>query len=154
MNDLAINHAGHSSFDEMEFALTLHPSADCPVVHRFTPGMYIREVSVPKGTIVATMQHATQHPFIISKGSMQVMSEKEGAVTLTAPHCGITQPGTRRMAYALEDTVWTTFHATLETDIEKIASDILAPYVNPLLGAGNPSNNQWRLSLPADQLTP
>jgi hypothetical protein len=72
-------------------------------------------------------------------------------VTYTAPYFGITQPGTRRMAYALEDTIMIALHPTEETDIEKIAEAILEPHDNPLLGSSG--NEQWRLSLPPKQLT-
>ena len=137
-----------ATLDEMEFALTHYPTAACPVVHRFTPGLYIREITMPKGAMITSMEHKTQHPFVISKGIVEVVSENEGPVTYCAPHFGITQPGTRRMLNILEETVWTTFHPTEETDIEKIAAEVLIPHVNPLLGEGNPSNNQWRISLP------
>ena len=137
-----------TALDEMECAMLRYPQADCPVVHRFTPGLYVREITMPKGSMITSMEHNTQHPFVISKGSVQVISENEGPVTYTAPYCGITQPGTRRILRILEDTVWTTFHPTQETDIEKIAEEILVPHINPLLGEGNQSNNQWRISLP------
>jgi len=126
--------------------------ADCPVVHRFTPGLYVREITMPAGTLITSMMHKTEHPFVISKGSVKVISENEGPVTYTAPYCGITKPGTRRVLCVLTDTVWTTFHPTSETDVEKIAGDILIPRINPLLGENNPSNNQWRISLPAKQI--
>jgi hypothetical protein len=50
-----------------------------------------------------------------------------------APYFGITEPGTRRVLVMLEDTVWTTFHATELTDPEEIAKAILVEYENPLL---------------------
>jgi hypothetical protein len=38
---------------------------------------------------------------------------------------GQTQPGMKRVIYAITDTVWTTFHVTEETDVDKIAEQIL-----------------------------
>jgi hypothetical protein len=90
---------------------------EIPVTHRFTPHLYIREVCVPAGSGVLTYQHKTEHPFVVSKGKILVWTKEQGAVLIQAPFTGITKPGTCRLAVALEDTVWTTFHATDETDI-------------------------------------
>jgi len=109
--------------------------------HRFTPGMYIREVTMPTGLLVVSMKHLTEHPFVISKGRVKVFSENEGAVIYEAPYTGITQADTQRALLILEETVWTTFHATDETDVEKIVSEITEPNEDRLL-------NQWRDSLP------
>jgi hypothetical protein len=135
-----------TNIDELEAALAAGGVADCPVIHRFTPGMYVREIHIPAGTIGTSMEHRTEHPFVISKGCIHVISESEGKVVYEAPYCGITQPGTRRVLYAETDTIWTTFHATEETDVDKIGEAILEPHVNPLL----PESllNQWKLQTP------
>lgn len=92
---------------------------EIPVSHKFTPGMYIREVMVPAGTGVITMVHKTSHPFVVSAGKILVWTKEAGVVFLKAPYTGVTTPGTCRVAIALEDTVWTTFHSnpTDELDI-------------------------------------
>ena len=135
-----------STIDEMEAAIAANGAAECPVVHRFTPGMYIREILIPAGTLGTSMEHRTEHPFVISQGTVYVMSENEGKVIYTAPHCGITKPGTRRVLYAETDVIWITFHATEETDVDKIGEAILEPHINPLV----PDNllNQWKLQHP------
>lgn len=106
---------------------------EMPVTHRFTPGLYIREIHIPAGTLLTSAIHRTEHPFIISKGRIAVISENEGRVIYEAPHCGITKPGTRRVLHAETDTVWTTFHATEETDVARICAAILEPHANELL---------------------
>lgn len=138
-----------STIDEMEYAMAQHEPFECPIVHRFAPGLYIREMTLPAGVLTTSMEHKTAHAFVVSKGKIEVISENEGAVIYEAPYCGITQPGTRRMAYAVEETVWTTFHVTEETDVETIANEILEPRSNPLLGEGQESFEQWRKSLPS-----
>jgi hypothetical protein len=132
--------------DELEAAIVASdkPRAECPVVHRFTPGLYIREIHIPAGTLLTSMEHRLEHPFVISKGKVEVYSETEGAVIYQAPHTGITKPGTRRGILAIEDTVWTTFHVTEETDVEKIGEAILAPHFNPLLASNDPRLEAWR----------
>lgn len=104
-----------------------------PITHRFTPGLYIREMKASAGSILAGRTHKFEHPFILSKGKLTVFSETGGLQELTAPFIGITKPGTARLAYFHEDTVWTTFHPTELTDIDEIEAYIMEPFWNPLL---------------------
>jgi hypothetical protein len=131
------------TIDEFEAAIINGPRVDCPVTNRFTPGLYIREIFMPAGAFVTSMEHKTEHPFVISKGKVMVTSENEGQVIYEAPHIGVTTPGTRRALYIIEDTVWTTFHVTDETDVEKIGLEILAPHNNILIEPDHPSLNMW-----------
>jgi hypothetical protein len=116
--------------DELEVALAQLPRVELPVTHRFTKGMYIREIQIPAGTMLTSMTHKTEHPFVISEGAIKVTSDNEGSVIYEAPHTGITKPNTRRALHALTDVVWTTFHVTDETDVEKICEQILEPQDN------------------------
>jgi hypothetical protein len=134
--------------DRLEQSMSGMTPREMPVTHRFTPGLYIREIHIPAGTLLTSMEHKTRHPFVVSKGRIAVMSENEGRVVYQAPFTGITEPGTRRALFAETDTIWTTFHATDKTSVEEIAGDILEPHQNPLLGADHPALNQWRRELP------
>ena len=135
--------------DDLEVALVKLPRVDVPVTHRFTDGMYIRELRIPEGTMITSMVHKTEHPFVISEGVAKVTSDHEGSVILEAPYTGITKPNTRRALHALTDVVWTTFHATTETDVEKIADKILeAPRLNHLQLENQKFLPQYRESLP------
>lgn len=89
---------------------------EVPTFHKFTEGMYIREVHVPAGVIFTSMTHKTQHPFVISKGVCDICNEVGEVQRYAAPHTGITEPGTRRVFLVQEDLVLTTFHATDITD--------------------------------------
>jgi len=112
----------------------LGESPDCVrVVHRFTPGLYIRECHMLAGHMVISKIHKTEHPFVISQGRCSVYSENGGVEHLSAPHTGITQPGTRRVIAVHEDTIWTTFHPTEKTDPVEIERDIIEPHENPVL---------------------
>ncbi|HVX56984.1 MAG TPA: hypothetical protein VHA37_04580 [Candidatus Saccharimonadales bacterium] len=114
--------------DALQVRLSQLPAVPCPVVHRFTPGLYIREIFMPKGTLIISKLHKTEHPFVISKGQAVVWTEEAGVVHLRAPHCGITRPGTRRVLFIQEDCVWTTFHPTQKTDLEEIEKDVIEPH--------------------------
>jgi hypothetical protein len=114
-------------FDELEAKMAAQPQIRLPLNHIFTPGLYIREVLLPKGTLLTSKIHMLEHPFVISHGRVRVWSGIDGEESqeLGAPYTGITKPGTRRIIYAYEDTIWTTFHVTNETDIRKIERDII-----------------------------
>lgn len=134
--------------DELEAALVEFPKAECPVTHRFTPGMYIREVIIPAGTMATSAIHRTEHPFVVSKGVCYVTTGDGERMVIKAPHTGITKPGTRRAVYAETEVVWTTFHATDEKNVETIGLEILQPHENDLI-EDKTKLNQWRDSLPA-----
>lgn len=130
-----------TSIEDLESALAELPPADMPVTHRFTPGLYIREILIPAGTIATSMEHRTEHPFVLSAGVVEVVDSHGQAQLLQAPYTGITRPGTKRALRALTDVVWTTFHVTDKTDVEQIAAEILVPQPDP-------ARNQWRRELP------
>lgn len=130
-----------TSIADLEAALAQLPPAEMPVTHRWTPGLYIREIHIPAGVIATTMEHRTEHPFVLSAGVVEVVDSHGQAQLLQAPFTGITRPGTKRALRALTDVVWTTFHVTDKTDVEEIAADLLEP--NP-----DPARNQWRDQLP------
>jgi hypothetical protein len=104
-------------------AAASQPQIHCPLEHRFTPGLYIREIRMPKGAVIVSRKHLTEHPFIVSQGHAAVLTD-EGVQQIRAPYCGITKPGTQRILYIHEDCVWTTFHPTNETDPEKIVAAV------------------------------
>ena len=123
--------------DVLQFSLGQLPQVECPLVHRFTPGLYTREIFMPKGTLIISRVHKTEHPFAVLAGRATVWAEDGGVVTVEAGHLGITQPGTRRMLYILEDCRWATFHPTTETDLAKLQDELTStPDVGHLEGWG------------------
>ena len=139
--ELAVPSSGDVAFTEAvqqridDLASCLQVGIDCGALvdvrqqlrHVFTPGLYARELSLPRGTIVVTKIHNTEHPFVVSKGVVRVFIEGVGWETITAPHLGVTKPLTRRVALIVEDCVWTTFHPTNKTTPEEVESDVIIP---------------------------
>ena len=101
------------------------PQVDCPLIHRFTPGLYTREIFMPKGTFIISKIHKTEHPFVIVKGVVSVWVEGVGVKKFEAPYVGITKPGTRRILFIHEDCSWLTFHATDKTTPEDAEEDVI-----------------------------
>lgn len=79
-------------------------------VHHFADGLYAREILIPAGTILTGKVHSTEHLNIVSKGRIAVWTE-DGMKIIAAPCTIVSRPGTKRVGFALEDTVWTTIHA-------------------------------------------
>ena len=123
-------------FKDVEKVMSEHPDvqfgdAAAPLVHRFADGLYIREITMPKGMLVMSKIHKTTHPYFIMRGDVSVMSES-GMTRITAPFHGITKAGTQRLLYMHEETVWMTVHATDETDLDKIEDHLIAKDYNDL----------------------
>lgn len=136
MGNVVINRKNDDRIDQLEQAMVENlPAVNCPVIHRFTDKMYIREIYMPAGTLVTSKIHKTHHPFVVSMGSVSVKIDDGEWQLIEAPYSGTTLPGTRRVLYINSDTIWTTFHVNEDndTDVEKIEKRILEPYENKLL---------------------
>ena len=101
----------------------------CVVTHHFAPGMYIREMLIPEGTVIVGKLHRHAHANTISLGMLEVATEFD-KYQIHAPYTFVSEPGTKRVVVALTDVIWTTYHlnptdtrdlAVLEREI--IASD-------------------------------
>lgn len=107
------------------------PQVDIPLVHRFSNGLYAREIFIPKGTILVGKIHRYESLNIVSMGDITVLTE-DGAKRVQAPYTVVSPPGTKRVGFANEDTVWTTIHATDETDLGKLEDDLILNEYDPL----------------------
>lgn len=100
------------------------PPVEIEPVHYHAKGLYAREIFIPKGTLLTGKIHRSEHLNIISKGDISVVTEF-GTKRIVAPFTMVSQPGTKRVGYANEDTVWTTIHATDEVEIEKLEAELV-----------------------------
>ena len=134
--------------NRLEAALVQGEQAICPLIHSFTPGIYIRQIFIPAGTLMTSRVHKTEHHFILLKGVIVVKSDFED-VTYRGPFIGITAPGTRRALLALEDTVWLTIHANPDdiTDPDLIIGTITDVADNPFVDQEDPRYNNWKTGI-------
>jgi len=139
--------AEEDAMNRLEAALMDGEQITCPLVHSFTPGIYIRQIFIPAGAMITSRVHKTEHHFIILKGVIVVKSGTEDVV-YRAPYMGITDPGTRRALLAIEDTVWATIHANPDdiTDPDVIVETITDAANNPLIDPDDPRANGWKTS--------
>lgn len=101
------------------------PQIEIPLKHYFSKGVYGREIEFAKGSLLIGKIHKHQTMNVISKGEVSVFSI-DGVIRAKAPHTFVSSPGAKRVIYAHEDSVWTTFHGTHETDLEKIEEEFIA----------------------------
>lgn len=140
MNDLrAARHHDYQPADMREKVLVLEaeieklPQVDCPVRHHFAPGIYAREITIPKGTVLTGAIHKMQNLAILSAGRLRLVTD-DGTVEIAAPHILTVMPGQKNAAYALEDSVWTNFFPTDETDPEKLVEILTESRACELIG--------------------
>lgn len=108
----------------MEAFMLEQPQVEIPVVHHFSPGIYAREITAPAGVMMTGMVHKFEHLNIMSKGEVSVLTE-DGIKRLKAPCTFVSKPGTKRIGYVHEEMVWTTIHATTETDVAKLEAELV-----------------------------
>ncbi len=105
-----------------------------PLNHRFTDGLYTREISVPKGILLTSKVLKSQHQFFLLKGALSMWNDGGEEIYMEAPYIGITEANTRRVVYVWEDCVFATTHPNPENkDLVEIEEEIIDSYENPLL---------------------
>ena len=119
-----MNLALQSNIFKLQDFMLQHEQAETETIHHFSDGIYARELRIPAGVCIVGALHKTRHFMMVSKGRCSIATH-EGSTVVEAPYMVETQPGIKRVVYAETDTVMTTFHVTNETDIEKIAEQIL-----------------------------
>lgn len=112
----------------LEAAMLEHPQIDIETRHYFADGLYAREITIPAGAIVTGKVHAAEHLNILSEGEITVWTE-DGMKRLRAPCCLVSRPGTKRVGYAHERTVWTTIHANPSNaqDLDALEAVLITP---------------------------
>lgn len=119
--------------EALESQIEKLPQAECPVRHLFAPGIYAREMTIPAGVVLTGAVHRTEHLNIVSKGRITVSTD-DGMKEVCAPFTFVSKPGTKRVGYAHEETVWTTIHATTTTDLDALVEELTESTAQQLLG--------------------
>jgi hypothetical protein len=117
------NHIQH--IESLELQMKEMQPVELPVNNYFSKGVYARELFIPKGTVLTGYIHKYTNLNILSKGKLSILTEN-GVIEVSAPYTVVSPAGTKRLAYAHEDTIWTTIHGTDETDIDMIEGKFIA----------------------------
>jgi len=121
MNDLALT---NEKIEQVEAKMLQLPQADCPVEHRFAPGLYIRQVTLPAGILAIGHEQLTEHFNVMLCGKVLMINKDGTREIIKAPQSFTGQPG-RKVGFILETTVWLNIYATDETDIDKLEAQYL-----------------------------
>lgn len=119
----------------LEAELRKYPQAEEHVTHHFSPGVYVRELFIPKGAILTGKIHRHAHLNIVPCGDISVLTE-HGIRRVTGPCTLMSSPGIKRAGHAHEDTIWMTVHANPddETDLVKLEERFIVPSFEALEG--------------------
>lgn len=97
-------------------------------IHHFAKGMYAREFSMPAGMTVVGKIHKHEHLMMVLKGHARVVSEFD-ANEVFGGFIHVSQPGAKRVVFAIEDTTFVTVHLN-PTDTHDL-SEIEALHIEP-----------------------
>lgn len=111
--------------DSFENEMLAKEQIDIPVKNHFSKGVYAREITIPKHSLVVGKIHKFENLNILSKGDITVLSV-DGMMRVKAPYTVVSSPGVKRLAFTHEETVWTTIHGTDEKDVDKIEEEFIA----------------------------
>lgn len=108
-----------------EAEMKLLPQVDLRVEHDFSYGVYSRTLYIPKGVALTGQIHKYENFNILVKGKMSVSIDGQ-MQQIEAPFKVVSPPGTKRIAWALEDSIWMTIHGTHETNLDIIEKTFIA----------------------------
>lgn len=118
------HHPSPESVKAFEAELAKLPQARIPAQTFFGHGMVTRVILIPAGTALTGKKHRKgQHNLLVS-GTIAVSTES-GVVELTGPEVIVSPPGTKRVAVALTDVIWSTTVVCDATDLETAEADIV-----------------------------
>jgi len=78
--------------------------------HHFCQGVYCREYFLPAGGVAVGKMHAKESFFLIVAGEATISTADGSVHRIRAPYMAVTQPGSKRVVAAHEDTIFLTFH--------------------------------------------
>ena len=121
--------------ERLEASMLNIPQVDCPVEHHFAPGLWARQITIPKGVVLVGAIHKTDNLAILSKGVLSLVTDGD-PIELTAPCVVMVKAGQKNAAIAIEEAVWTNFfpNPTNETNIDKLVEEFSESKSCELLG--------------------
>jgi hypothetical protein len=92
-----------------ENIITHQNSKQFPLKHSFADGIYVRQMSMDKDSSVIGAIHNHLHVWFLLTGNISVVTEK-AVEDYIAPCYVIATPGTKRVIYANEDSIFVNVH--------------------------------------------
>jgi hypothetical protein len=137
MNDVIENNIPtREQIEKLQSEVMALPQIEPVTEHYFSDGMYCRKVWRPAGTVVIGKVHKKDHFFMCVKGELLAWSEtgmrhlKEGDIICS-------KPGTKRVTFAITDSIGLTVHKTDKTDLDEIEAELIEPEAMSLFDSDN-----------------
>ena len=98
-----------------------------PIKHTFADSIYIRQMDMQKDSVVVGAIHKHLHVWFLLTGHISVVTE-ENTEDYIAPCYVVATPGTKRVIYANEESIFVNIHKnpTNTQDIQQLEKDIVA----------------------------
>ena len=98
-----------------------------PLEHTFADGIYVRQMTMNKDSLVVGAIHNHLHVWFLLSGHITVATEEE-SLEYIAPCYVLATPGTKRVIYANEDSVFVNVHKnpTNNQNIEELEREIVS----------------------------
>ena len=137
MNDLDLpSHVSRKQVERLQSEMATMPQAELVTEHQFSPGMYMRKLYRPAGTLIVGKVHKEPHFFLCAKGEIIAWTES-GMKRLQAGDVIESKPGTKRVTLAVTDAIGITIHRTDKTDLDEIEAELIEPDITALFDARN-----------------
>ena len=113
--------------EEVEARLLSLPQIVAPVTHhQDAPGVYMREILMPAGSVIIGHAHTTKHYNIVLTGRALVSCDDgKTSAEIVAPCVFVSEAGVRKRLYIVEEMRWLTVHPTKLTDLTKLEKKLI-----------------------------
>jgi len=102
-------------------------SDNFPLKHTFADGIYVRQMDMKAGSAVVGAIHNHLHVWFLLTGHLTVATE-DGIEEFIAPCYVVASPGSKRVIYAMEDSIFINVHKNPKNikNIEKLEKEIVS----------------------------
>jgi quercetin dioxygenase-like cupin family protein len=131
-----VNQVTKEQIEHLQSQMAAMPQAELVTEHSFSPGMYLRKVFRPAGTLIVGKVHKEPHFFLCAKGEIIAWTEG-GMKHLYAGDVLESKPGTKRVTLAVTDAIGITIHRTDKTNLDEIETELIEPDTAALFDSSN-----------------
>ena len=110
--------------DSLLAQVQVMPQVECPEENFFGPNVYIKQVTMPAGSVIIGKSHKIEHICNMISGRMILVDSYGDKKELVAPMTFVAPKG-RKVAYIVETVVFQNIFSTNETDLDKLENMIV-----------------------------
>ena len=99
--------------------------------HAFLDGAYFRQITIPAGIALTGAIHSGSTINMLTRGRFAIVTEFDEQI-IEAPYMYISEPGTKKACYTLDECIFINCHTTWETDLDKIRSQVTTEEYSPI----------------------